>query len=271
MGVVMMRCVYSVVMVAAICVLSSGSRLDAAIMTTASGVYDEQTTQLNQVDQTATAPISGSISLISLAQFKSDLATAFPLGLGGVIHFDDVSGPITNQTEIKAAYASGSKTLTVTGTGNQVDMNALTAVNAQPISGSNYLRNTVNTGVQLYSFDTGLSAVGVTVLARNVARNITALITYDDNSTGTLGPFTVGAVANGLTSNATPDTFFGFSAPTGKLITSLRLSAGQENFFVIDDLAFITPTAIPEPSTYALIGMTAIGLAGTWMRKKRSA
>ena len=243
----------------------------AAITTVASGVYDEQTNQLNQVDQTATAPTSGTISLISLSQFKTDLATAFPLGLGGVIHFDDVTGTITDQTEIKAAYASGLKTLTVTGTGYQMDMSALGTINARPISGNNYLRSTLATGVQLYAFDTGLSAVGVTVLARNVSRNITALITYDDNTTGTLGPFTVDAVTSGGTVNSAPDTFFGFSAPTGKLITSLRLSAGSENYFVIDDLAFITPAAIPEPSTIALLGMAGIGLAGIWTNRKRRA
>lgn len=240
----------------------------AAIVTTASGVYDEQTNQLNQVDQTASSPTSGTISLISLAQFKSDLATAFPLGLGGVIHFDDVS-TITGQTEIVASYAGGLKTLTITGSGYQMDMSQLSTVNAQPISGSNYLRNTSTTGNQLYSFDTGLSAVGVTVLARTGARTITATVTYDDNTTGVLGPFTVATVTNPLASNAGPDTFFGFSAPSGKLITSLQLSAGSNNYYVIDDLAFITP--IPEPSSVCLLGLAVIGAAGGWIRRNRRA
>lgn len=246
----------------------NGSRVDAAILTTASGVYDEQATQLNQVDQTATTPTSGSISLINLAQFKSDIATAFAQGLGGVIHFDDVAGPLAMQTEIQVSYASGLKTLVVSGTGYQMDMAALAAVGAQPISGSNYLRSNNATGIQLYSFDTGLSAVGVTVLARNAARNITAVVTYDDNTTGTLGPFTVNAASNPLSASASPDTFFGFSAPTGKLITSLQLSAGTNNFFVIDDLAFITPTPIPEPSTVALLGLAGMGLVGACVRRK---
>jgi len=239
----------------------------AAILTTAAGVYDEQATQLNQVDQSATTPTSGTISLITLAQFKTDLATAFPVGLGGVIHFDDVVGPLANQTAITASYAGGLKTLNISGTGFQMDMSALAAVGAQPISGNNYLRSNRSDGIQLYNFDTGLSAVGVTVLARNAARNITALVTYDDNTTGTIGPFAVNAASNPLSSTATPDTFFGFSAPTGKLISSLQLAAGTNNFFVIDDLAFITP--IPEPSSVCLWGMSAIGLVGGWIKRNR--
>lgn len=61
--------------------------------------------------------------------------------------------------------------------------------------------------------------------------------------------------------------FAGFVAPTGSYITELRfynLDPGQ-GFRNFDDLGFVT--AIPEPSTHALLAMGLAGLA--WLRKGR--
>ena len=129
-------------------------------------------------------------------------------------------------------------------------MSALAPIGATPISGSTYLRSN-GTTVHAFNFSTPLSEVGFTVLSRSGDRSVTAPVTYDDNSTGTLGAVTV------PTGNGTADTFFGFAAPAGRTIKSLRVSPGTVDFIVIDDLAFVT---VPEPTSLALAGIAGLGL-----------
>lgn len=238
----------------------SAASASAAIITSASGVYDEQTTQLNAVDQTATTPTSGSVVLVSLAQFKTDVSAAYASDMGGVVNFDDVTTATSNQSQIDVKYGqSQNLTLAMTGTSYQVDMSAKATIGAEPISGATYLRNGASSGIQSFVFSAPLSEVGFTVLARIGARSITATVTYDDNTTGAIGPFSV-ATVSGSGATSSPDTFFGFAAPTGRNIKSLSVSAGANNFFVIDDIGFVTAAPVPEPSTLAL-GAVAL-LAG---------
>ena len=232
----------------------------AAIVTTTSAVYDSPA-QANAVDQTATTPTAGIVALVSLNQFALDVAAASAAGTGGVIHFDDVAGPTASQQDIQARYGPGNtRTLTLTnpnyngsttaGAGYQIDMAALDTIGATPISGSIYLRSN-GTNVHAFNFSSPLSEVGFTVLGRSAARSVTATVTYDDNSTGSIG-----AVAIPATGTAT-DTFFGFAAPTGRTIKSLRVDPGPSDFIVIDDLGFV---AVPEPTSLALAGIAGLGL-----------
>jgi hypothetical protein len=237
----------------------------AAITTTVSGVYDEQTTQLNAVDASASGPTTGTVNTVTAAAFATTITNAYANNSGGVINFDDVTTPTSGQTMIVAKFGAGNaNTIALTGSGYQVDMGALTTINATPISGNTYLRNGDASGVQSFAFSSPVSAVGATVLARTGARNITATVTYDNNTTGSVGPVTVATVANQLTANSSPDTFFGFTAPAGRTITAISFSAGSGNFFVLDDIGFV---AVPEPGTAAVLGVGAVGLLARRRRR----
>ena len=253
---------YTLIAAAASAVLAQGAA--AAITTTTSGVYDEQTSQLNTIDQTAAGATPVNASLVPLSQFKTDITAAYAAGTGGVIHFDDVSTATSSQQQIFARYGAGNaRTLTLTNpnynattpAGYQVDMSAATAVAATPISGGNYLRSN-GTTIHAFNFSEPLSEVGFTILARSAARTVNVRLTYDDGTTGTFGPVTVPAnTGSGATS--TPDTFFGFAAPTGRTISGLSIDPGASNFFVLDDLAFVT---VPEPGTLGLAATAAVAL-----------
>jgi len=240
--------------------VASASSASAAVTTTVSGVYDEQTVALNAVDVQASGATAGTLVQVTLANFKTAVSSAFATGDGGVIHFDDAAAN-AGDTIIEALYGVGNTmTLTLTGAGYQIG-NA--AINAAPISGGNYLRNTSSSGDQSFTFSSPLSHVGATVLARNAARTLTATVTYDDNSTGVLSGVSIATnSASGATS--TPDTFFGFTAPAGRTIQSFKLSAGTNNFFVVDDIGFVV---VPEPATLGLAGIAAVGILGRRRRK----
>ena len=233
------------------------------------GVYDSPT-QLNAVDQTATGPISGSVSLVSLVDFTADMATAFANDTGGVVNFDNLvgtSGTTTLSTSLIANYgASFAKSLTMTsGTGQYQSSNAaIGAVSISGTTGNTYLRSE-GVSTHVFNFDTNLLEVGFTVLARTGARNVTATLTYDDNSTGILGPFSV-ATLTGSGATASPDTFFGFAAPAGRTIKSLTVgNTPSGDFFVIDDLGFV---AVPEPGSIALLALGALGLLARRSRRE---
>jgi hypothetical protein len=235
----------------------------AAITTTTSGVYDD-TVRTNAVDQSATTPTLGNVVLVPLSQFKTDVAAAYVAGTGGVINFDDVTTGTSSQSDIFAKYGPGnSRTLTLTnpnynpsptaGAGYQVDMSSSTAIGATPISGNFYLRSN-GTTTHAFNFSSPIGEVGFTVLSRSADRTVTATVTYDDGSNGSVGPFTVKA------GDGTFDTFFGFAAPVGRTIKSLQVGPGNTtDFVVLDDVAFVT---VPEPGTVAIGVVGALGLLG---------
>lgn len=238
--------------------LLAAGTAQAVITTTVSGVYDEQTVRANQVDQTATTPTSGNVVLVTLDTFKNDITSAYAAGTGGVIHFDDV-GTVTSQSSIEATYGLTSSNKLIVSQANAnytVDMGQASTIQSTPISGGNYLRSQSQT--HTFNFNTPLSEAGLTILARSGARTVTATVTYDDLTTGAVGPFTIDTQTGYNTASASPDTFFGFAAPSGRTISSLVVSvSGTSTFVVIDDIGFVT---VPEPASLGLLGLGAASL-----------
>ena len=241
----------------------------AVIATTVSGVYDEAVVRGNAVDASfANAPtaVSGTgpaATLLNVTTFSANVSIAFAAGRGGVINFDDVTGTLTSQTQIDATYGSGSILgIDNEGGGNTyaVDMGATAAIAATPISGDIYLR--AGNPVLNFRFSSPLEAVGFTVLGRNTARDAGVTITYNDGTTAIYGNYNVGASGNTsspfeFSDTSANDTFFGFQAPAGLLISKFAITSGGNNP-TFDDLGFILP--IPEPSAALLSALGALGL-----------
>jgi hypothetical protein len=238
-----------------VAVLAGDAR--AAITTTVSGVYDEQVVNQNAVDVAASGTVGGTLVTVTVGTHGTRVAAAYAAGTGGVIHFDDTT-EVSDDSSIVASMPGGG-VLTITGsTGYKIDRG--TNIGSTPISGNTYLRNSSTT--QTYNFSLPLSDLAVTVLARNASRTITATVTYDDNSTGSLSNVAV-ATNTGSGATSSPDTFFGFEAPAGRTIKSLVLAGGTNGFFAVDDLSFVS---VPEPGTLAVVGLAGAGL---WGRRRR--
>ena len=255
------------VTLAALSFLAAAGTGHAALSMTAVGVYDS-TDNPNTVDRYA----PGS-SLSSYNTFKSNVASAFAAGMGGVGTFD--TGLIGSQSGINIAYGTG-KTLNIT---TSVNVNAQTSDNIVGISGTNPSANTSPNGgflfqavagqIASYGFGTitggapgeYVSQLGFTILSRNGGGTptVTATAYFSD------GTFATSSVSftNTLSQQ---DTFFQFAAPEGKSITSLDIDWGGTGDLRrgIDDLAFIT--AVPEPSALAL---SALGLLPLLRRRRK--
>lgn len=219
------------------------------------GVYDENTTGTNVVDLTAAQ------SNITLATFTANVAQAFTDNTGGVINFDN--GTITgNVSSFTASYGpSQSLTMTVTNsvtvgtagnnftaglnTGALVNQASGANGNATQISGTQRLGQASSTPY-IFNFSTAVQAVGFTALGRtDAARTVTVSFVLEDGSTQSFTSFSMNA------STAAQDTFFGYDVGAGSKIKAVR--AAGSGFFQIDDLGFYT-TAVPEPSSFALLG-----------------
>lgn len=243
---------------ACVAIFASINAHAATFTTTTSGVYDEQVYETNQVDDVATGSVT-------LPTFKTRISNAFSAGLGGVINFDDGTG--TDFTQIDASYDSGNKTLTILVPGTDPPPTSgtpdFTTVDGSsqgrtPISGSASFDHWISKSggnTDRYAFDFNaadqVDAVGITVLSRNSTTfNAVATVTFDDNSTSQL----TDTIDPG---GAAHDTFFGFEAPSGRVITQLEVTgisgAG------VDDLAF---TIVPEPASLALLGAGTLLLLG---------
>ena len=229
----MKRYLYCATLIGALAVAGGA---EAALMT--SGTYDEQTNQLNQVDQEATG------NNITLADFKTLVSDAWNNDLGGVIHFDDQAdgtvlgdadadepnpddevfeAPGVNTDEgFDTNYGlSGTQSIRVR-MGNLTDRpdkpdkspdiwegqwlaSAITDDRA-PISGDIGLAGLTDWD---FRFSTPLQAVGITVLSRgdDTADDVTVTLFYDDNTSEEVE-------TDFFIDNTTGDhdTFFGYQA-----------------------------------------------------------
>lgn len=108
-----------------------------------------------------------------------------------------------------------------------------------------------------------MTAVGITVISRGddgAGDDVTVTLFYNDDTSEVVETdFFIDDTTGG------DDTFFGYQAPSGRLITGIYLdidvgeasSIGDPEFTTLDDLAFI---AIPEPATLALLALGGLAL-----------
>jgi len=183
--------------------------------------YDENDTQANAVDTEATG------NNISLADFKTLITRAADNGDGGVIDFER-NGFETSQG-LDAAYGvNGEKTLGISvGSNSELGFDKSwkgVPADATPISYSRVLRGAK---VWDFEFDTGLTAVAVTILDR-AGGAVDMIVELAD---GQRHEVVTGQAIN-------DDTFFAYAADASNPIVSLELD-NNGKFNELDDLAFI--------------------------------
>ena len=235
--------------------LLCGNPAQAAFTTT--GTYDDNTTNGNIVDVSATGDAGEEISLSS---FTTLVDLAYQADAGGVINFD--SGTLTGTDTIDATFGvSANKNITIT------DATIGTLQIASPasaISGNASMRKTLSTfsfdrNDFIFDFDPndGVKAVGATILSQftlgQPVGNVWGIVRYDDNSS-----------SNSVTdfienSTSGDDTFWGFQAPTGRSITRFELIISNDKWAFLDDLAFVLDFT-PPPVTGDLDGDGFVGI-----------
>lgn len=249
-------------------VVGSISIADAAITTV--GVFDENVVQVNRVDVSATKYTAGQVS--------SDVASAFAAGQGGVIDFDN--GTITDPNRLEATFSAGTKILHVRNDERTWSIGNLGTGTAGALSGGRVLFNGapnpfpvpylnriifddvtdqsgVSTGEVVTTF--GLIVLDLNTNVNGGANDLEFLVTFSDNSTASL----MHTVPGSFNQN---DTFFGYQAPAGQSIKEIEISA--TNNLATDDWAFVvSPSAVPEPSSFVLLGM--FGVAAVMRRRQR--
>ena len=258
--------------------------LHAQAAFTTVGTYDPAA-DANDVDQSATF-VSGTggasaLNVLDLATFKGLVNTAFGANLGGVIDFE--SGNLENTSggtdddggrNIRSFYGtSGLKTLIISSNDDNDDYDYVGATSngRVPTSGTtslgkdmgnsdwNFVIGPITGGLP----GEGVVAFGFTLLDRTGTDlgtiNSTAL--FSDGSTVTI---TANMVDDSSPSNQ--DSFFGFLAPAGTTIVSI--STPVPIFTSADDVAYITASVIPEPSTWVML--LGGGALLVWKRKRRT-
>ncbi len=259
--------------------LSTPFALQAAIFTTV-GTYDENVVVANTVDSSLTS--------YTVAQFTSDVSTAYAANSGGVIGFNGYS---TNQlfTTIEAPFGTdSSKTLNISFGGGLTHHTALSLGSASPISGQSIPGHTGSTALGqgpnadsvdanvdidfLFDSITGgeafeaITKVGLTYVGRSNGGGL------DNSDNVTITAFFSNATSSSVTTNANNaggERFVGFEAPANTSITRLLIDipADINRRVYVDDLGFVT-SVVPEPSTYAAIAAGLLVLV-TYIRNRR--
>lgn len=232
----------------------------AATVTT--GIYDE-TTRTNAVD----FEVPG--STIDLATFKQDIVTAFAKNLGGVAD---------GRSVVQSSYSFGvsqNKSLTIltAPTEDSPDGELLSTLNlsthpntAIPISTNTAFVAFPSTGTSQYVFGNvqngapgdGIVEFGITILSRtdDELGDVTVSVYYSDLTTASLTRTIPEASGVG-------DTFYGFTAATGKTITGFTITnTGAAGAVFFDDIGFVVT---PEPTS---IGLLAFGIVALKRRQR---
>lgn len=230
-------------------ILLLGNTLPAHADVLLDGDYDSTSTNPNQIDSVATNDANA--NELSLSTFESLVESAFLSQSGGVITFnsgESISWVDATATPSNIAFSDATVLATIQRTVSGTDVvNDAATTDRTPISGTHTFGGATDYGFVFDAADQ-INAVGLTVISRDGQTAGTATITAtfaDINGLNTQAVAASDTLAGG---NATDDTFFGFTAPTGKYLTELRI---QTPYFTrIDDLGIVTQ--VPEPGSLAL-------------------
>ncbi|MDY0166819.1 MAG: PEP-CTERM sorting domain-containing protein [Thermoguttaceae bacterium] len=233
----------------------------APLVLNVTGTYDENVVNSNTVDKSAAGAPNDVVT------FTNDVLAAYNAGFGGVIDFDEGSFGTTDL--FRGVFDSGAR---------YVDFHTSAVMQSvgrngsfDPISGGRGTTSTSDRSSWELTVGPGLgngaggsndrlrvNQIGLTVLSRDHSQypiDVRATATYSDLSTesiiANIGRST--KIDSSQPFQDTDDTFFGFTAPAGTGINSIRLESfapGTTNprstRIAMDDLGFIT---VPEPWT----------------------
>ncbi|HYE21040.1 MAG TPA: PEP-CTERM sorting domain-containing protein [Tepidisphaeraceae bacterium] len=250
----------------------AGSASAAPVAYTVVRQYDD-TTATNAVATNSSGNALSSTAANDVAGFTGLVATAFDNGAGGVVNFETASND--NPDGFTAAYGTG-KVLAVASSTN---VNHTTLSTLTVISGTQGLIPTASaTTAWRLSFggitggDPGEAVVqaGFTLLSRDAKTQVARVEWFIDGDT-TTAAFTDDETIT--QPKSFDDTFFGYTAPAGSAITSVRISfdttglVASDDRLGIDDLGFIT-APVPEPATVSLLALGAMPLLGRRRRPR---
>lgn len=191
--------------------------------------------------------------LSAIASMQSFTTNFVSMGLTGTI------SPITNPTN----YSGNSFSYTVTNSNGLYGINGAGTTNNGIIPSGSWIQAELpNNALTLTSFNSpsflGVTGIGGYWFRSDVNGNfqsnslVNVIIDYAGGSwTNTVTP------TNGLS-----QTFFGILGVSN--ISSVRVTGTDANFSTLANI-----TVVPEPSTYALLGFAAAGLAGFLMRRRK--
>lgn len=216
----------------------------------------------------------------TVAQFTSAVSTAFAAGNGAVWGFNHTVNPgpyiSTSVSDTWALTFAPGKTLSVgqsvlmryNNFGSAGATSSGTADMFSGVNGDSSFTLTFSLSGANLGTDEKILQIGFAVLSRTSGTTPTYTITatQDDNSTIVLtDTVTAGGAVDA------DNTHFGIVATAGRYIKGVTISATNSQAAIIDDFGFITgtPSAVPEPATFAtLAGAFILGSAA--YRRRRS-
>ena len=246
------------------------STFGAAITVSTVGTYAPNPNNLTIRDAASNSTSGG----ITLSAFRTQITNAFANNTGGVYNAEESSGTLFGVGYGENAANAITAKLGVSQT-NSLNFYRLdgsvggaafssTANGTQTVSGSGAIGFSFDSAPSI-AFTEGLSHLGLTLVPRPTASETrtATLVAFLDNHT-TENPSTISSTNEG-NAGLGDAVFYGFAAPAGRTI--VRLDINPSGFTRFDDLGFIAPNAVPEPSVAVLGGLGLL----TLLRRRRAA
>ena len=208
-------------------------------------------------------PLEATGNSFTATTFASNVATAYTNDTGGVWNFETAFNVNNGETITLNYGASLAKSVVLTLSGNSINQGSGAGIFAQePTSGVAVMGFATDGSTRTFALSVPLLSIGIFNTDRNSSDRFPVLtVTFQDNTTAS----TSGA-------NADNTYFHGITGTALNPIVSFSLS--QNNFVRYDDLGFIVaPSAIPEPSTYAIAagGLVLVGAVVASRRRANAA